>query len=117
SQNLDPQHRTETYMKGGSLLGGNAGSVLSENQQLAAGSLQDAIHSYVRHSYRFAIDDPGLGFVRPASLQGDDKLAKARKLAALRDWSAAARIWRTMKASLQLTSISGRRSSNVAGGP
>jgi len=33
SENLDRQHRTKTYMKGGSLLGGNAGSVLSENQQ------------------------------------------------------------------------------------
>lgn len=60
---------------------------------LAAGGLQDAIHSYVRHGYRFAIDDPGLGYARPASLQGDDTLAKARKLAALRDWSAAARLF------------------------
>ena len=60
---------------------------------LAAGGLQDAIHSYVRHGYRFAIDEPGLGYVRPASFQGDDKLAEARRLAAVRDWSAAAKVF------------------------
>ncbi len=60
---------------------------------LAAGGLQDAIHSYVRHGYRFAIDEPGLGYVRPASLQGDDMLAEARRLAALRDWSAATKLF------------------------
>lgn len=60
---------------------------------LAAGGLQDAIHSYVRHGYRFAIDEPGLGLLRPASFQGDDKIAEARRLAAARDWGAAAKIF------------------------
>ena len=32
SQDLDHHHRPETYLKGGSLLGGNPGSVLGGNQ-------------------------------------------------------------------------------------
>ena len=33
---------------------------------LAAGGLEKAIHSYARHGYRFAIDEPGLGHAEPA---------------------------------------------------
>lgn len=60
---------------------------------LAAGGLQEAIHSYVRHGYRFAIDEPGLGYVRPATFAGDDNLGQARRLASARDWSAAAKLF------------------------
>jgi tetratricopeptide (TPR) repeat protein len=63
---------------------------------LAAGGLQDAIQSYVRHGYRFAIDEPGLGHVQPASFQGPDDLAEARRLAAARDWSASAKLFTSL---------------------
>lgn len=58
---------------------------------LAAGGLEKAIHSYARHGYRFAIDEPGLGQAEPAGEAGSPELARARALARARDWVGAAR--------------------------
>ena len=57
---------------------------------LAAGGLETTIRSFVRHGYRFAIDDPGLGQDAPTALTDDAELATARNLALKRDWSGAA---------------------------
>jgi len=65
---------------------------------LAAGGLEQAIRSYTRHGYRFAIDDPGLGKAEPAEAPGSDDLAAARSLARARDWAGAARIFERLAA-------------------
>lgn len=57
---------------------------------LAAGELENAIRSYVRHGYRFGIDDPGLGRDAPTEAIDDADIAAARHLALRRDWAGAA---------------------------
>ena len=86
---------------------------------LAAGGLENAIRSYVRHGYRFAIDDPGLGLDAPGDAAGNTDIAAARRLALKRDWAgAAARFERISRPAnwSRRTSISGRWRSNVAAG-
>jgi DNA-binding winged helix-turn-helix (wHTH) protein len=46
---------------------------------LAAGGLEGAIRSYVRHGYRFGIGDPGLGRDAPIDVTGDPEIAAARR--------------------------------------
>jgi tetratricopeptide (TPR) repeat protein len=60
---------------------------------LAAGGLERAIRSYVRHGYRFAIDDPGLGQATPVEPAGDAELAEVRRLARTRNWASAAKLF------------------------
>lgn len=57
---------------------------------LAAGGLETAIRSFVRHGYRFGIDDPGLGLEPPGDMAGDTDISAARRLAVARDWAGAA---------------------------
>ena len=57
---------------------------------LAAGGLENAIRSYVRHGYPFGIDDPGLGLGAPSHGAADADIAAARLLARKRDWAGAA---------------------------
>ena len=60
---------------------------------LAAGGLDTAIRSYVRHGYRFAIDEPGLGQDAPKDETADLEVAAARRLALVRDWAGAAELF------------------------
>lgn len=57
---------------------------------LAAGGLEHAIRSCVRHGYRFAIDDPSLGSDAPNEPSDNPDIASARRLALNRDWAGAA---------------------------
>ena len=57
---------------------------------LDAGGLGDAIRSYVRHGYRFAIDDAGLGHIEPEGQSGNAQIEAARRLARSREWDRAA---------------------------
>lgn len=57
---------------------------------LAAGGLENAIRSYVRHGYRFGIDNPTLGEAEPPKPTADSDIASARRLAKDRDWIGAA---------------------------
>lgn len=57
---------------------------------LATGGLENTIRSYVRHGYRFGIDDPGLGLDAPNDVTEDADVAAARRLALERDWAGAA---------------------------
>lgn len=60
---------------------------------LAAGGLENAIRSYVRHGYRFAIDDPGLGAAGSLAPADDAGIEQARGLARARDWVGAAKMF------------------------
>ncbi len=55
---------------------------------LAAGGLERAIRSFVRHGYRFGID-PDLRRTEPAAPAADADLEKARQRARARDWASA----------------------------
>jgi DNA-binding winged helix-turn-helix (wHTH) protein len=57
---------------------------------LAVGGLENAIRSYVRHGYRFGIDNPTLGEVEPPKPAPDSDITLARRLAKERDWLGAA---------------------------
>lgn len=57
---------------------------------LAAGGLENAIRNFVRHGYRFAIDNPSLGEAEPSGSTPDANVAAARQLAQERDWVRAA---------------------------
>lgn len=57
---------------------------------LDAGGLGNAIRSYVRHGYRFAIDEASLGQAAPSIPTEDSDLEAARALAKARNWKRAA---------------------------
>jgi DNA-binding winged helix-turn-helix (wHTH) protein len=57
---------------------------------LAAGGLDNAIRSYVRHGYRFGIDNPTLGEAEPPKPAPNSDIELARRLAKERDWVGAA---------------------------
>lgn len=63
---------------------------------LGVGGLENAIRSYVRHGYRFAIDDPGLGHIAPAKQTPDENIMRARELMLSRDWDAAAKFFKRL---------------------
>ena len=69
---------------------------------LAAGGLDTAIRSYVRHGYRFAIDEPGLGPGAPKDETADLEVAAARRLALVRDWAGAAELFDRISRSREL---------------
>ncbi|TIN76831.1 winged helix-turn-helix domain-containing protein [Mesorhizobium sp.] len=57
---------------------------------LAAGGLANSIRSFVKHGYRFGIDDPLLGQIAPTEASDDLEISAARDLAIQRDWAGAA---------------------------
>jgi len=57
---------------------------------LAVGGLGNAVRNIARYGYRFAIDDPDLGALKPVS-GATDALAVAHEAALKRDWEEAAR--------------------------
>lgn len=57
---------------------------------LALGGMEGAIRSFVRHGYRFAIDEPGLGQLEPREPTTDGDLATARDLTKALRWAEAA---------------------------
>ncbi|WP_249730138.1 MULTISPECIES: winged helix-turn-helix domain-containing protein [unclassified Chelatococcus] len=69
---------------------------------LAAGGLEQAIRSYVRHGYRFAIDEPSLGPAVPSFDAGEATRARALELARAKDWHGAAMILESLDAEGQL---------------
>lgn len=56
---------------------------------LAAGGLGNAIRSYVRHGYRFAIDRPGLGIAVQPVDPAESSRGHALELARAKDWQGA----------------------------
>lgn len=69
---------------------------------LAAGGLEHAIRSYVRHGYRFAIDEPGLGAAVPSFDASESNRARALELARVKDWHGAAMVFERLDAEGQL---------------
>ncbi|MBP0581561.1 winged helix-turn-helix domain-containing protein [Labrys sp. LIt4] len=69
---------------------------------LSAGGLENAIRSYVRHGYRFAIDEPSLGVAVPEFDAQDSNRARALALAKAKDWRGAAMVFESLDADGQL---------------
>lgn len=69
---------------------------------LAAGGLENAIRSYVRHGYRFALDEPGLGVAVPGFDASQAGRAPAMALARAKDWQGAAKVFEKLDAEEQL---------------
>jgi len=69
---------------------------------LAAGGLEHAIRSYVRHGYRFAIDEPSLGAAVPSFDASEPRRARALELARAKDWHGAAMVFERLDAEGQL---------------
>lgn len=69
---------------------------------LAAGGLEQAIRSYVRHGYRFAIDEPSLAAAVPNFEASEPDRARALELARAKDWQAAATVFERLDAQGQL---------------
>jgi DNA-binding winged helix-turn-helix (wHTH) protein len=69
---------------------------------LADGGLENAIRSYVRHGYRFAIDEPSLGVAVPGFDATEANRAEALELAGRKDWIGAARVFEKLDATGQL---------------
>lgn len=71
---------------------------------LQPGGLAHAIRSFVRHGYRFAIDEGGLGVATPEAAGGDDSdRAEALRLVEQRAWGAAAALFERIHADGRLT--------------
>jgi DNA-binding winged helix-turn-helix (wHTH) protein len=69
---------------------------------LAAGGLGNAIRSYVRHGYRFALDEPSLAIAVPHFDADEPSRARALELARARDWHGAAKVFERLDAEGQL---------------
>jgi len=69
---------------------------------LAAGGLEQAIRSYVRHGYRFAIDEPSLAVAVPSFDASESNRARALELARAKDWHGAAIVFERLDAEGQL---------------
>jgi DNA-binding winged helix-turn-helix (wHTH) protein len=65
---------------------------------LEAGGLGDAIRSFVRHGYRFAIDRPALEATSEKADSGETDRAQVIELAERRDWRAVARAFEKLSA-------------------
>lgn len=70
---------------------------------LAVGGLENAIRSFVKHGYRFALDEPSVGVAFPAFDAHDSSRAKALELARMKDWVGAAGIFEQIDAKGQLS--------------
>jgi len=66
---------------------------------LEVGGLGEAIRSFVRHGYRFAIDDASLGQAEPRSQSANSAVEAARALAKAKQWASAAEAFERIEAS------------------
>ena len=69
---------------------------------LEAGGLGNAIRNFVRHGYRFAIDDPGLVVANSAVVNQSADREQALVLARRREWEGAARAFERLDAEVRL---------------
>lgn len=70
---------------------------------LSAGGLENAIRSYVRHGYRFSLDQPSLGTAVPEYDASEPNRAEALNLAQAKDWAGAAKVFERLDAQGQIT--------------
>lgn len=70
---------------------------------LAVGNMDKAIRSFVKHGYRFAVDEPSLGVAVPQFEAHDTRRAKALDLARAKDWKGAAAVFESLDAAGELT--------------
>lgn len=80
-------------------------AVSMARRALSIGGMSTSIRSYVRHGYRFAIDDASLGQVEPPSPSASRGVEQARDLARRREWERAAKAFADIDKTAGLTPV------------